>query len=286
VNIPRSIAIWIVSPPGYPHSRCFAEVALALRSALKSLGADAPIVTEPPLQFERTIVLGANLLPHLGAIALPPRVIIYNLEQILDGSPWLQPAYIDLLRRHAVWDYSNRNIAALKELGIDHAVHCGLGYAQELSCIGREAEDIDVLFVGSMNERRKNVINRLSAAGLKVAALFGVYGRTRDSYIARARVCLNVHFYESRVFEIVRVSYLLANERCVVSESGNDPELEDPFDGGIAFASYDRLAETCAALIPDTRKRESLARKGFEIFRNMPQAEMLRRAILATPELQ
>ena len=42
-------------------------------------------------------------------------------------------------------------------------------------------------------------------------------------WIARSKIVLNLHQYDAQVFEIVRVSYLLANRRAVVSERGANP---------------------------------------------------------------
>ena len=88
-------------------------------------------------------------------------------------------------------------------------------------------EDIDVLFVGSVNERRLIVLKQLAAQGINVDARFNLYGAERDAFVARARIILNVHFYDARLFEIVRVSYLLANRKCVVSETGSDTAFEN-----------------------------------------------------------
>jgi hypothetical protein len=77
----------------------------------------------------------------------------------------------------------------------------------------------------------------------------------------------------------VRVSYLLANRLCVVSEVGFDRTLEDPFAKGVAFAPYGELVAACRFLVdrPDARRR--IAGAGFEAFKAMPQAPMLERAL-------
>ena len=82
----------------------------------------------------------------------------------------------------------------------------------ELTRIDRRRDpDLDVLFFGSLNPRRIAVIESLRAAGLRAEAVFGVYGEPRDDLIARAEAILNVHYYEAKVLEMVRLSYLLAN---------------------------------------------------------------------------
>jgi hypothetical protein len=100
--------------------------------------------------------------------------------------------------------------------------------------------------------------------------------------IARAKLVLNLHFYQAKLFEIVRVSYLLANRTCVVSEAGLDTELETPFLGGVAFAGYGELAEACLRLLGNDAARERIAQRGFEQMRALSQIDMLKRALAAT----
>jgi hypothetical protein len=146
--------------------------------------------------------------------------IVYNLEQIDESSSWCSPTYLRMLQSCQVWDYSAPNIASLTRLGVTVKVrHVPVGYVPELTRIAAgPAEDIDVLFYGSMNERRNNVISQLRQAGLNAHTVFGMYGPARDALIARSKVVLNMHYYEANIFELVRVSYLLANRKAVVAE--------------------------------------------------------------------
>jgi hypothetical protein len=276
-------SIWIVSPPGYLHSRCFEEVALSLREAFAALGFDVPIVTDPAQVRDFAVVLGANLLPGLN-FTLPKKLIIYNLEQIQKGSAWLNPAYIELLKKNIVWDYSTRNREGFKAFGVVPAALCGIGYMPGLTRIApATAKDIDVLFVGSTNERRMNALKAVAGAGANVTVAYNSYGTERDALIARAKLVVNLHFYEAQVFEIVRVSYLLANRVCVVSETGRDDALEGPLKEGVAFAPYEKLPETCLRLIKDEAERGRIAQAGFNAFRAMSQVPMLVSALAATP---
>jgi hypothetical protein len=275
--------IWIVSPPGYSHSRCFEEVALALNEAFEALGFDARIVTDPAQIEGVAIVLGANLLSRVSA---PPRtdMILYNLEQVTADSTWITADYLAQLRRYRVWDYSARNVTAIAPFGV-RPILCGIGYTPGLTRIALASEqDIDVLFIGSFNPRRRQVLNQLHRSGKKVFAAFDVYGEERDALFARAKIVLNVHYFDAKVFEIVRVSYLVANRICVVSETGGDPDLEAPLKDGVAFASYDKLVETCLALLDDPAARARIAQRGFELFSRLSQVDMLKSALATTPD--
>jgi hypothetical protein len=275
-------SIWIVSPPNYLHSHAFDEVAIGLNAAFHALGLDAEVVRDSSRLGDVTIVLGCNLLK---GVAPPPpdkRLILFNLEQITPNSPWLTQDYLALLGRYPVWDYSHGNIAELAKMGI-RAAHCGIGYAPELTRIASAPEDIDVLFVGSVNERRLIVLKQLAEKGINIDARFNLYGAERDAFVARAKVILNVHFYDARLFEIVRVSYLLANKKCVVSETGSDIAFERQFESGVAFAPYAALAETCVRLLQNPAERGVVAEAGFNRFKAMPQTEYLKQALATLP---
>ena len=220
-------------------------------------------------------MFGSNLI-GAGDEPPPPGAVLYNLEQIYDGSPWLTPQLLSLFRRHTVWDYSQANVEALARRGIA-ARHVPVGYVPELTRIAPAAhKDIDVLFVGSIVPRRLAVLQALHERGANVIPAFGVYGAERDHLIARAKVVLNVHMYDAKVFEIVRVSYLLANRCFVVSERGADLDGERPFEDGIAFAAYDDLAAACLRFLADQKARDTTARRGFEIFSQRRVPDVLR----------
>lgn len=272
-------AVTVISPPGYPHSAALAEVAESFHHGLASLGHDSLLTSDASIPGRRHIVLGSNLLPHYPQ-PLAGDAILYNLEQVESGSAWIRPKLIELFRRHEVWDYSRQNVAALATHGVRVARVVPIGYTKQLTRIApAPAQDIDVLFVGSINLRRQQAIDRLRAAGLRVHVAFGVYGQARDALIARSRLVLNLHFYEAKVLEMVRISYLLANRCAVLSEPGSDPDEVRALAGGVAFADYDRLAERARELVDSPDERSRLAARGFEIIQARPIADYLRSAL-------
>jgi hypothetical protein len=266
-------AVAIVSPPGYLHGEAFREVAEALHYALLALGHDSLLTDR--LDYDRqTIVLGSNLLAHYG-LEPPDNAILYNFEQVYEGSPWLTPALLAAFRRRRVWDYSQANIERLAAWDVPRLNHVPVGYVPELTRIAAVPEDIDVLFYGSRSPRRSAVLDALRARGFRVESLFGVYGAGRDAVIARSKIVLNMHLYEAEVFEIVRVSYLLANGRAVVSERGSNPAEDADLASGIAFAAYDELVDRCVELLGDDHTRRALGRRGFQAFSARNQAAIV-----------
>lgn len=278
--------IWIVSPEGFQHQHAFDEFAEALEEAFSELGGSAPITRDPREWDGRIpIVLGPNLLRGMGPVSLPAGSIMVNLEQILPGNKWLHRDYLSLLRRFPVLDYNPRNRERLRHVGVSHAGLLEVGYSPVLTRIPTDVEkDIDVLFYGSVLgcERRERILDALPARGLKVVELFGAYGAERDAAIARAKVVLNLHHDDTSPFEIIRVSYLLANRVCVVSEGdADDPDIEW-LAGGLALAPYDELIDRCLDLANDAARREEIARTGFERISTRRQSYLLQQCLVGT----
>ena len=88
-------------------------------------------------------------------------------------------------------------------------------------------------------------MDKLDASGLKVKILFGVYGNERDVWIGRSKLVLNHHFYNSEIFEIVRVFYLMTNSIAVVAEVNESTSIDSIYSTGIYPSNYDQLAGSC-----------------------------------------
>lgn len=270
----------LVAPPGNPYAEGLRDVAESLAHGLAQSGRVAGPVASGIDPGAVNIVLNPQLLGAEPARSLPPATILCNFEQVHGDSPWMRAAYVDLVRHHVTWDYSERNVEAWRAWVPDARVlHVPVGYVPELTRIASAAEDIDVLFYGTMNERRERVLKALEAKGLRVVNAFGRFGAARDALIARARLVLNVHYYDSRIFEMPRVSYLLANRKAVVCEVAADTDIEDGMRDAVAGVAYDGLVDRCVALLGDDAGRRALADRGFEIFARRSQARILDEAL-------
>jgi hypothetical protein len=273
-------SIWIVSPDGYIHSHAFDEVAISLQAAFHELGLTAEIVHDPEKIQGQPIILGCNLLSRHPEIRIPKDPILFNLEQVLPGSNWISAEYIQLLQRYRIWDYSKANLREWNALGVKDVTYCGIGYTPALSQLQpAKQQDIDVLLYGSLNDRRMAIINEMKNQGAHAEAVFNVYGEERDRLISRSKIVINVHYYEGKVFEIVRVSYLLANRVFVVAERGSDRELEKQFESGLVFAPYKNLVNETLHFLKKEDLRKKIAERGFQNFQKIRQSDLLAQAL-------
>ena len=313
--------ILIVSPPNYTHSQALFDVAMSFAQSLPN----KPELTINPSDCDEgtTLLFGAHLIPKFNATITSGDYIIYQSEQMsANGSLFTSPEYLELLRRYLVWDYSTNNIAFLESNGI-HAKHVPIGYSKSLANIkngksvtivgggkngkqridfaewsgmypithitGGFAEDIDICFYGSQNERRIKIIDQLKSQTVPttlpdgtvgerpiVVASFMGYGGFRDKLVARSKIVLNMHYYDSAIFEIFRCSHLFANKKCVVSETGKDVSLEKEYCNSGCFTDYDSLVSRCVQLLHDDEERDKIASGCNSVFKQKTQIDILK----------
>ena len=269
----KPVTITRVKPANYIHDAAFDPVVSVLMTTLHS---KVPRVQTLVNKFNPeglNIVVGAHLLQDPKMLLDEPNTIVYNFEQFDTKSDWFSSDYVSLLKSKPYWDYSTANIAAMKKAYPEaQATHVPFAYAPVLdySYVRRDVfrvkrKDIDVLFFGSMNDRRAKVISQLTSMGLNVQAVFGVYGPELSVLIHRSKLVLNMHYYDSSVFEAVRVIPLLASRVAVVSEKSVDDDDYKYLNqtSGILVTDYDKLAFVCKQLVENADDRECLSDTGY-----------------------
>lgn len=275
----QPFAVVLLNPPGFAHAGALREVAENMRHSLAAQGPDCIFLENTFAGDRLNLVFAGHLLPCFEGWDAhgSDHIVLFNLEQIRDSLFEQAPHYLALLRRCRVWDYDARNAAALAHLGVSRIDHVRIGYAEVLTRISpARTQDIDVLFYGSPTPRRLALRDELGRRKLATHFAFGVYGPERDALIARAKVMVNPGTFGSGgIFDMVRLSYLLANRKAVVMESGIDAAQEREFDDGVAFAPYAELAAECSYLCAVEAERHALEMRGFELFSGMPQGRYL-----------
>lgn len=259
--------ILIVRTPGVPFYHAYTGMARILGAALKRLGHPTRLAENEIVHDATNIVVGAHNLDSALAETLPPGTIIYNSEMVLSHSPFL-PALKAFVGRLETWDYSAANVRAWRELGVSDRVRwLRPGYVPECTTIDPTREtDIDVLFYGHVNRRRREILDALARRDIRAYVLMNTYGEARDAYIARAKLVLNVHTTPDAVFEVARASHVMSNHRVLVSEAGGFDESVQDLVAGIAIGEASELPELCRSLLDDDNRRNALAERGFELF--------------------
>lgn len=226
------IHLCIVQPGAYVHSLGFLDQARYFRHQFRRMGAQVSLAKNRLRHDAVNFVFGA----HLGfdaALRQRYTCIFVNLEQIGPGGAAVSRDYLQLLESSAVVDYDADNVAGYTKHADDVPV-VPLLYAPYLAQEQFRPLDerpIDLLFIGSLNERRKAMLDRIEAQGVKVSRFDSpLYGPERDQLIVQSKAVFNAHFYPSSRFEQARVSHCLSLGTPVISERGPQTKPHSAFE--------------------------------------------------------
>ncbi|PEJ66375.1 DNA-binding protein [Bacillus wiedmannii] len=253
--------------------KVFIDVVRALKWNLEQQD-NTVIISENLLtNAKNTVIFGANnSIYNTSSINIPKKAIIYNFEQLYDDCHWDNPQYLNILKDREIWDYSLHNINWLQKKGLGKSIkHMKINYAPTLefkSKIFPDFEDIDVLFIGSINDRRQLIIKQLKelAPHLNIIFTNNIWGIPRNELIARSKIILNIHYYLTGILETPRISQIVANNKFIISELSNpNDELDWP---GIIFVPYNEIVNTVLHYSQKPNERIKLAKKAYNHFKS------------------
>ena len=271
--------------PDHPRFRIMdshQEVIDSLLWGFAACGLDCSFALNTIDRQRTNIVFGWIIGAQLGALAeLPDDSILYNFEQFSERQ--LAGSNLGLLaQRFQIWDYSAANLPRWLECNPRHPpFHAPVSYAPTLSRIDpAPVQDIDALFIGSIGPTRQAKLADIAALVTRpsVVSLCNVWGATRDGFIARSRLMLNVWEQQAhlRIFEVARVSYYLANRKAVVCDAVPGQHVDDDLRAALVFAPREQLADTCARLLDDPLEHARVAEQGYEAFRRRDVRDLIR----------
>jgi SAM-dependent methyltransferase len=237
------IHLCIVQPLGYVHSLGLLDPARYFRHQFRRFGARVSMAKNRLRHDAVNFIFGA----HLGFEASQRErhaCVIVNLEQLGAGGAQVSQTYMDLLATSAVVDYDAGNLAAYAR-DADAVPVVPMGYAPYLAgaaAMPLPERPIDLLFIGSINQRRRRWIERIEALGVQVSMFDSpLYGEERDHFIVQAKAVLNMHFYDSSRFEQVRASTCLSLGTPVISERGPASKPHAAFEDSVQWIDEQSL---------------------------------------------
>lgn len=155
----------------------------------------------------------------------PKYYIVYNFEQFTTDKKWAE-SYINFFKKAIyVLDYSLININKLNEYGINAFFmpyfSSGIYKHPDITTIKK---DIDVLFIGNLNNKRKEWLKELSSDNINLKIVTNLFYEKSIDYFARSKILLNVHYYNGdSILEVTRIIPALENNCIVISENSQDP---------------------------------------------------------------
>lgn len=234
-----------------------------------------------PESEELYIILGANNV----LINTPKNYIIIQLEQTKTKLQKIHfnNKYLELLYgAKEVFDYSQKNVEYFKEILKIKSHYVPLGYHTLLQKIPTSInmhKSIDILFFGSISERRDKILQTL---GLRkkiriVVRNNDLWGIERDNLIAKSKIILNIQCFEGGILEIPRINYLLHRKAFIVSEAGCEPDIITDWHNLLVLVNYKELINTCLYYLKNTSERIRMANIGYQHLITQPFSKNLKK---------
>ena len=209
-------------------------IALLIQRCLKRVDIECDILTEEPEAYKNTlhIVISPNIWKHM-----PGFYISFQMEQTV-SSRWLNDEYLNnLSNSFAVLDYSTVNVEYFKK-NTDFGkmfYYLPVDYYPEFESYGDEYT-YDVVFYGDINnERRRQMLNELKK-DFNVTIVSEVFGEALYRELSKAKIVVNIHYYENAMLETTRLYETLSLGRSIiVSERSSDPNEEIRLEDYVDF---------------------------------------------------
>jgi hypothetical protein len=212
-------------------------------------------------------------------------LIIFNLEvATMRLSCFSSPSLAWRWRASPVWDYSLGNQDLMVKLGLLDADRHNAAVLQLTHypgivfdekpvpppSVANATQDIPVLFMASpVAARRKAILDQLAARGVVVRVETEVWGKEKEALIRRARVVLNVHYYNERLMESVRLFHALSVGAFVLSEDSPDTAAMALWERGVTIVPYDKVADAVVYYLGNATARHEKAAAGYELVRSL-----------------
>lgn len=251
-------------------------IAELITRQLKKVGIKCAVIFEKPID-------GFSNVPHFVVCPqmfteLPELYVAFQMEQTV-SSRWLTPEYLRVLEgSFAVFDYSLNNLAYFSEHGVSQKQLSYMPiswlpdyYTDVSGC--KLKKEYDVLFYGDANnERRRQFIARIEEK-YKVKLIDNLFGEELYRELRKARVVINVHYYEGALLETTRLYECLSLGCLVVSESSSDIEQHQQLSEVVDFVEVgdaDSMLGRLDYWLADEHAREARLTDNIEILRRQP----------------
>jgi hypothetical protein len=261
----------------------FSEVIETVEWGLRELGHK---VTRTNNSFDTTainIFFGGHHLNRAEMEGLPDNTIFYNLEDIEIALVRVQmKAGFFMVERFRVWDFYDGNVALWRQQKARfEPAHVPVGYAPTIARIPQRVNPaIDALFYGNPGAPRLEIIGDMARHGIRVVYACGLYGAIRDDLISQSKIVLNLGKHAGgRMFELVRVAYLLANGKAVVSEVEPRTRVDADMVDAMALVPREQITATCQRLLANDGERGALAARGLTAIKKRDVRQILRSAL-------
>ena len=249
-------------------------VAKLIQNALRRIDIDSGIITDEPEKYENYmhIVICPQMFNKM-----PGFYISFQMEQTISAR-WFDQDYLDKLKNsYAILDYSVQNIDFFKKK-TDYGDRFYYLPIDSLSGVENHSEgyEYDVVFYGDANSpRRERILSQLQTR-FRIKIITNLFGSELETELKKAKVIVNIHYYENSLLETTRLYESLSFGRSViVSERSNDSFEEKNLEGIVDFVDawdVESLVERIEYWLSHDEERNAKVRENNAELSNRPNS--------------
>ena len=216
-----NVNLVVVQPANYIHSLAFLDPANYFRQWLHRQGIATSLTKNRLRRDAINVIYGSHLgIPNSWH---DPQYcnLFFNLEQIGPGGANITPQYLEILKTKNVIDYDATNVVSYRESPQEVTLVSFLNDPSLNVYEQNPIQDrpIDLLFFGSINQKRQTFIKQIEACGWDVCIFDKpTYADERNNIIKQSKAIINTSFYESNRFEQIRAYSVLSIGTAFISE--------------------------------------------------------------------
>ncbi len=221
-------------------------VANLITNSLQELSFETTITDE--YLNENAEILHIVIAPQL-LKKLPTYFIAFQMEQSV-SSRWFKSKYFRILKNSLlIFDYSLNNISFLIQKNIPLSkisfmpISYNPAYRVQYNIPDYDWSDkiYDLCFYGDTNNtRRKRFIEKISQA-YPVKIFKETFGKDIVSELAKTKIILNIHYYDSALLETTRIYECISLNVLVISEKASDQAFHTELNDIVEFIEENNI---------------------------------------------
>lgn len=265
-------------------------VAELIKRNLEKAGFPADIIFEAPATgFESS--LHFVICPQIFT-TLPGTYIAFQMEQSV-SSRWFEESYLRILENsYAIFDYSTLNIQFLQDKGLSlkQVYYTPISYIPDYAATIPTTKEYDILFYGDANNERRQEYLTAFKKKYKTKVISNIFGKTLYNEIEKAKLIVNIHYYEGALLETTRIYECLSRDALIVSESSSDIAEHQNLQNVVDFTKIgdiDEMMERVDYWLSDETRRQQKITLNREALRAAPDEfeYYFQRFLLATDNI-
>jgi hypothetical protein len=167
-------------------------------------------------------------------LKMPQNYIIFQIQQISKCGQIIGKISNDMKNSVLTCDYSLLNFIYYNNIFQNFISYQPLPISNKLMEFIPEYS-YDILYFGSLNDRRKKILDGLSNENFIVATAHDLFRDNLYYHIKKAKIILNLHNHNDSILETYKLNEILQFNTLIISETTNETNIKKLYENDIFF---------------------------------------------------